>query len=145
MVVKKQLYNRRTDFQRMGVLGAVALVNVLSDPELIGQLASSDLRLADMSACSDLSARGQHYAASGDGVMTGDQRLVLAKNLIDLVRGCTERVPEVAALFMDEMASLSLLHEMHPTLHAYLYDSVSDAFQVGLRLSVFPCKKMFQY
>lgn len=122
MIVKKQLSNTRVDFQRMGVLGAVALINVLSDPDLVGELTSADVRLTDLSSAADASGR--------NGVLTGDQRLQLAKNLIDLVHTYTERVPEVSALFMDELASLSLLRDMHPTLHSYLYDSVSDAFQV---------------
>jgi len=125
MTVKKQLYNRRTDFQRMGVLGAVALVAVLSDPELIGPGTCADVRLAEVSVGS-----GAGMLSTSTASLSGDQRLQLAKSLMDLVNGCTERAPEVAALFMDEMASLSLLNEMHPALHAYLYDNVSDTFQV---------------
>jgi hypothetical protein len=31
---------------------------------------------------------------------------------------------------MDEMASTSLMYDIHPSLHSYLYEGVFDKFQV---------------
>lgn len=49
----------------------------------------------------------------------------IAKDVLGLVKRCTERDPEVAGLFMDEMAGLSLLDEMHPNIRAQLFKNVS--------------------
>ena len=68
--------------------------------------------------------------SSHSGVLTGDQRLKQAKTIIDTVQSSTLRLPEVAALFMDEMASSAILHEVHPSLNAYLNDLILDTFQV---------------
>jgi uncharacterized membrane protein len=36
MIIKKQLAGKQVDYQRMGVLGSVALIHVLANPELVG-------------------------------------------------------------------------------------------------------------
>lgn len=124
MIIKKQLSHTRVEFQRMGILGSVALVHVLANPELVGEL--SDDGQLNQSSASSLTITDP----SRSGVITNDQRLTQAKTIIDMVNASTKRVPEVAALFMDEMASTSLIHDIHPSLHSYLYDSVSETFQV---------------
>lgn len=116
----------------MGTLGSVALVHVLANPDLVGEL-SGDEQLNSQGASSlTITDSGRN------GVLTGGQRLTQAKTIIDIVNASTKRVPEVAALFMDEMASTSLMHDIHPNLHSYLYDSVSETFQVKIytKLSV---------
>ena len=124
MILKKQLSNTRVDFQRMGVLGAVAVVHVLSDPEFVGDDVSNNLELSE--AAASLTAND----SSCSGILTGDQRLKQAKAIIDMVTSFTFRIPEVAALFMDEMASSVILYDVHASLSAYLNDLVLDTFQV---------------
>lgn len=123
MIIKKQLSHTRIEFQRMGVLGSVALVHVLANPELIGELDADEQPSQGASSFTITDV-------NRSGVPTSGQRLAQAKAIIDIVNSSTKRVPEVAALFMDEMASTSLMHDIHPSLHSYLYESVSDAFQV---------------
>lgn len=128
MIIKKQLSHTRVEFQRMGILGSVALVHVLANPEFVGEL-SGDEQLSQ--GASSLTIMD----STRSGVLTSEQRLTQAKTIIDIVNASTKRVPEVAALFMDEMASTSLMHEIHPQLHNYLYDSVSETFQVSFNKS----------
>ena len=145
MIIKKQLSHTRVDFLRMGILGSVALVHVLANPELIGDL-SVDGEL-NQSTASSLTITD----SSRSGVLTSEQRLTQAKTIINLVRASTKRVPDVDALFMvyfiqyfriqkikyscfcyiqDEMASTSLIHDIHPSLHSHLYETTSESFQV---------------
>lgn len=114
----------------MGILGSVALIHVLSNPDLVGEL-SGDGQLSSQGACS-LTI----LDSTRSGVLKSEKRIAQAKTIIDIVNASTKRVPEVAALFMDEMASTSLMHDIHPHLHSYLYDSVSETFQVYLLLSI---------
>ena len=122
MIIRKQLCHTRIEFQRMGVIGSVALVHSLADPELVGE-ANQEIQLNETVSSITISS------ASGD-ILTGAERLRQAKKIIDLVHGCTKRVPEVAALFMDEMASSLLFHDLHPMLQSYLYETVAESFQV---------------
>lgn len=124
MILKKQLSHTGVDFRRMGVLGSVAVVHVLGDPDFVGDDVSNNLQLSE--AAASLTAND----SSRSGILTGDQRLKQAKIIIDMVTSSTFRVPEVAALFMDEMASSAMLHEVHPSLNAYLNDLVLETFQV---------------
>ena len=94
MIIKKQLSHTRVDFLRMGILGSVALVHVLANPELIGDL-SVDGEL-NQSTASSLTITD----SSRSGVLTSEQRLTQAKTIINLVRASTKRVPDVDALFM---------------------------------------------
>ena len=125
MIIKKQLSHTRVEFQRMGILGSVALVHVLANPDLVGEL-SDDGQLSQGAASLTVNDAGR------SGILTGDERVSQAKTIIDIVNTSTKRVPEVAALFMDEMASTSLMHDIHPSLHSHLYDAVSETFQVLL-------------
>ena len=92
MIIRKQLCHTRIEFQRMGVLGSVALVHSLADPDLVGSLGSnqsnSSIHLSQATSSITISD------ATGN-ILTGDQRLAQAKKIIDLVHGCTQRVPEV--------------------------------------------------
>ena len=53
-----------------------------------------------------------------------------ARKLIDMAQTCTKRFPDIAALFMDEMANAVLIYDLHPALQFYLYDMVAETFQV---------------
>ncbi|XP_057379729.1 Fanconi anemia group D2 protein-like [Daphnia carinata] len=122
MIIKKQLAGKQVEYQRMGILGSVALIHVLANPELVGEL-SGDGQFSQSSSSLTITD------SSRSGILQSDQRLIQAKAIIDLVNASTKHVPEVTALFMDEMASTSLVHDIHPSLHSYLYDGVSEKFQ----------------
>lgn len=126
MIIKKQLAGKQVEYQRMGILGSVALIHVLANPELVGELSGN----GQFSQSSQSSSSLTITDASRSGVLQSDQRLIQAKAIIDIVNASTKHVPEVTALFMDEMASTSLVHDIHPSLHSYLYDGVSEKFQV---------------
>ena len=68
------------------------------------------------------------------GVLTGDQRLKLAKSIIDTVQSSTLCLPEVIALFFDEMASSAILHEVHSSLNECLITLNKDNFEITLKL-----------
>lgn len=123
MIIKKQLAGKQVEYQRMGILGSVALIHVLANPEFVGELAG-DGQLSQSSSSLTITD------SSRSGLLQSDQRLAQAKAIIDIVNASTKQVPEVTALFMDEMASTSLVHDIHPSLHSYLYDGVSEKFQV---------------
>lgn len=125
MIIKKQLAGKQVEYQRMGILGSVALIHVLANPELVGELSGN----GQFSQSSQSSSSLTITDASRSGVLQSDQRLIQAKAIIDIVNASTKHVPEVTALFMDEMASTSLVHDIHPSLHSYLYDGVSEKFQ----------------
>lgn len=137
MIIRKQLCHTRIEFQRMGVIGSVALVHSLADPELVGDT-NQEMRLDETLSSITISS------ASGD-ILTGTERLKQAKKVIDLVHGCTKRVPEVAALFMDEMASSLLFHDLHPMLQSYLYETVAESFQVMILFFKRNKKKCFHF
>ena len=122
MIIRKQLCHTRIEFQRMGVFGSVALVHSLADPELVGDT-NQEMQLNE-------TVSSIAFSSASSDILTGAERLRQAKKVIDLVHGCTKRVPEVAALFMDEMASSLLFHDLHPTLQSYLYETVVESFQV---------------
>ena len=121
MILRKQLCHTRVEFQRMGVIGSVALIHVLGDVDLVGETTES--------ICSEAPS-SLTISDTTSNILTGDQRLVQARKVIDLVNSCTLRAPEVAALFMDEMANSLLFHDLHPALQSYLYETVAESFQV---------------
>lgn len=120
MVNKKQLSHTRVEFQRMGVIGSVALVHVLANPDLIDGVGSDSQSTLEQVPTD----------SRRTGVLTGQERLILAKNIIDMVNDSTKRSPEVAALFMDEMASASLMFDIHPSLYRFLNEHITEKFQV---------------
>jgi Fanconi anaemia protein FancD2 nuclease len=129
MIIKKQLHHTRVEFQRMGVVGCVSLVQCLADTELTGDV-SQQLQLSGNENMSSLNLAMPDSGSSGNNLPTGEQRLKQARRLIDMTRACSEKKPEVAALFMDEMANAVLIYELHPALQSYLYDLVAESFQV---------------
>ena len=94
MIIKKQLSHTRVDFQRMGILGSVALVHVLANPEFISDL-SGDVELNESTACSFINTDSSRSA-----MLTSEERLTQAKTIINLVKLSTKRAPDVDALFM---------------------------------------------
>lgn len=123
MIIKKQLAGKQVEYQRMGVLGSVALIHVLANPELVGEI-SGDGQARQSTSSLTINDSGRN------GVLQSDQRLSQAKAIINIVNASTKHVPEVTALFMDEMASTSLMYDIHPSLHSYLYEDVFEKFQV---------------
>lgn len=119
MIIKKQLSHTRVEFQRMGIIGSVALVHVLANPELIDGVGSD----SQFDQIPTIDARRT-------GVLNGRERLILARSIIDMVNDSTVRCPEVAALFMDEMASASLIYDIHPSLYRFLNEQITEKFQV---------------
>ena len=137
MIIKKQLAGKQVDYQRMGVLGSVALIHVLANPELVGEL-NGEIQLSQTASSLTINDSGRN------GVLNSEQRLAQAKAIFDMVIVSTKHVPEVNALFMDEMASTSLMHDIHPSLHGHLYEGVSDKFQVKSGISIAAFKVAFK-
>ncbi len=71
MLIKKQLHHTRVEFVRMGVLGCVALVQCLADPELVGA-GANQLQLSANESATPASL--SQSTAAGD-LPDGEQRL----------------------------------------------------------------------
>ncbi len=111
-MIEKQLGNSAADFKMMGVLGAVAVVAVLSSPGPNGTEPCSENPIAE----GGLADSDEEMMEASTASMNRDQ-LQHAWQLIDLVKGCTEKTPGVASFFIDELANLPLINKMNLLRH----------------------------
>ncbi len=118
-MVRTQLQSSRLEQQTIGVVSAVQLAGALVN---IRWMEEADRRLAELE---------NPRQKNKEGLSSGKRRITVAMALMKLVKSCTERAPEVAALYMDELASLPLLDEMHPFIRSKLYEYVSSKIVVN--------------
>lgn len=96
----------------MGVLGAVAVVNVLSNQDANGTERCTENPIAE----GGLADSGEEMLQASTTSMKREQ-LQHAWQLIDLVKSCTEKTPGVVSFFIDELATLPLINKMNLLCH----------------------------
>ncbi|XP_063887534.1 Fanconi anemia group D2 protein-like isoform X1 [Scylla paramamosain] len=108
ILVRKQLCHTNPKYKHIGVLTAALIVkNMVNEEE------------GDTSSNSTASERS----------IMNTRALKEAENLLCLVMSSTAHTPTAAALFMDELASISLRENMNHKLEEFVCDKMTNEFQ----------------
>ncbi|KAL4655975.1 Fanconi anemia group D2 protein [Arapaima gigas] len=115
IVIRKQLSSTVSKYKRIGIIGAVIVVG-------------------KMGSCRDNS--GSNSDSQAGTLMKERHRQVIA--LLELVRSCSERSPEVAALYYDELSNLLQTCTLDPQVQDWIGKSVLEDFQEDFVIDLSP-------
>ncbi|XP_028398344.1 Fanconi anemia group D2 protein-like isoform X2 [Dendronephthya gigantea] len=118
MVIRKQLSSNSVKYKRIGIIGALMIVQSMAKPS------------------SGEEETGLDSTSQSQPISMINEKQKQVVNLLDLVRNSITRVPEAVALFYDELANVIEKRQLDTKTEAWISETVVSDFQDDFLIDV---------